>query len=88
MAMGKCVIASKTHGQTDTIVDGETGVYVPPGDPKALRSAIERMLAQPAEAARIGANARRFMEEQAGLDLFVRRVTESVRAGHASRFGV
>jgi glycosyltransferase involved in cell wall biosynthesis len=87
MAMGKCVIASKTHGQTDTIVDGETGVYVPPGDPQALKSAIQRMLSQPEEAARIGANARRFMEEQAGLDLFVRRVTDSVRAAHASRFG-
>ena len=27
MAMGKCVIATRTHGQTDTIVDGETGRY-------------------------------------------------------------
>src|SRR5437868_8268095 len=39
MAMGKCVIASKTHGQTDTIVDGVTGIYVPPGDPQALKQA-------------------------------------------------
>ncbi len=40
MAIGKCVIASRTHGQTDTIVDGETGIYVPPGDANALRDAI------------------------------------------------
>ena len=33
MAMGRCVVASRTSGQTDTIVDGVNGVYVPPGDP-------------------------------------------------------
>jgi len=87
MAMGKCVIATRTHGQTDTIVDGETGVYVPPGDPAALRSAIERMLANPAEAARLGANARRFVEERAGLDLFVRKCVAAIKSGHAARFG-
>ncbi|HEX3850100.1 MAG TPA: glycosyltransferase, partial [Polyangiaceae bacterium] len=73
--------------QTDTIVDGVTGVYVPPGDPAALRAAIERMLAQPEEAKRIGQAARRFMEQEAGLDVFVERVSSAVRAGHAARFG-
>ncbi len=87
MAMGKCVIATKTEGQTDTIVDGVTGIYVPPGDPAALRTAIERMLAQPEEARRIGQAARRFMEQEAGLDVFVERVSAAVRAGHAARFG-
>ncbi len=86
MAMGKCVIATRTRGQTDTIVDGVTGIYVPPGDPRALRGAIERMLANPAEAARIGQAARRFMEEQAGLGHFVTRIVAAVRAGHAARF--
>lgn len=85
MAMGKCVIATRTRGQTDTIVDGETGVYVPPSDPAALRSAIERLLAQPAEAARLGRAARRFIEEQASLGHFVDRIVRGVRAGHAAR---
>jgi glycosyltransferase involved in cell wall biosynthesis len=87
MSMGKCVIATKTHGQTDTIVDGVTGVYVPPGDPAALRGTIERLLANPEEARRIGQGARRFMEEEAGLDVFVQRVAKAVRAGHTARFG-
>ncbi|HYQ03494.1 MAG TPA: glycosyltransferase family 4 protein [Polyangiaceae bacterium] len=86
MAMGKCVIATKTQGQTDTIVDGVTGIYVPPGDVSALRNAIERMLARPDEARRIGQAARHFMESEAGLDVFVKRVTEAIRAGHAARF--
>jgi glycosyltransferase involved in cell wall biosynthesis len=84
LAMGKCVIATRTHGQTDTIVDGETGIYVPPSDPRALRAAIERMLSRPEEAARIGRAARRFMEERAGLYIFTRNVTEAIRAGHAA----
>jgi glycosyltransferase involved in cell wall biosynthesis len=85
MAMGKCVVATKTRGQTDTIVDGETGVYVPPADPRALGDTIERLLAAPAEAERIGRAARRFMEEQAGLDVFCDRIVDAVRAGNAAR---
>jgi glycosyltransferase involved in cell wall biosynthesis len=85
MAMGKCVIATKTRGQTDTIVDGETGVYVPPSDAPALRAAIQRLLAAPEEARRIGGAARRFVEEQASLDIFVQKVSDAVRTGHDSR---
>ncbi|HEY8943760.1 MAG TPA: glycosyltransferase family 4 protein, partial [Polyangiaceae bacterium] len=87
MAMGKCVVATRTRGQTDTIVDGVTGVYVPPGDAKALRATIQRLLANPAQIAQIGAAARKFMEDEAGLDRFVQRVVQAVRAGHAARFG-
>jgi glycosyltransferase involved in cell wall biosynthesis len=87
MSMGKCVIASRTKGQTDTIVDGVTGVYVPPGNPRALRAAIEKLMANPAEAAKMGQAARRFVEEQAGLGRFVDRIVQAVRAGHADRFG-
>lgn len=86
MAMGKCVVATRTHGQTDTIVDGVTGVYVPPADPLALRKAITDLLANPAKIAEIGAAARRFIEEKAGLDLFVTKVVDAVKAGHAARF--
>lgn len=85
MAMGKCVVASRTHGQTDTIVDGETGIYVPPGDVGALRTAIERLLKHPEEAVRIGEAARRYVEAQAGLDLFVRRLVETIEEAHDAR---
>jgi glycosyltransferase involved in cell wall biosynthesis len=85
MAAGKCVIATRTHGQTDTIVDGETGIYVPPGDSTALRNTIQRLLANPDEVRRIGQAARKFIEQQAGLDLFVTRVADAVRVGHEAR---
>lgn len=85
MAMGKCIIASRTRGQTDTIVDGVTGIYVPPGDPLALRTAITRLLDSPEQAAQIGAAARRFMEENAGLDRFVARTVAALKAGRKLR---
>ena len=87
MAMGKCIVVTKTHGQTDTIVDGVTGVYVPPGDPRALRAAIERLLANPEEARRIALAARRYVEERASLDLFVTRIVEAVKSAHQQRNG-
>jgi glycosyltransferase involved in cell wall biosynthesis len=55
MAMGKCIVATRTFGQTDTIVDGVTGVYVPPSDPQALRSAISSLLAEPERVAAVRA---------------------------------
>jgi glycosyltransferase involved in cell wall biosynthesis len=83
MAMGKCVIATRTRGQTDTIVDGETGFYVPPRDPEALRKAIARVLERPDEAARVGQAARRFVEQEASLELFISRIAETVRGSVA-----
>ena len=58
MAMGKAVVCSATTGQTDVVVEGRTGLYVPPGDPAALRAAIERLLANPEEAIELGRAAR------------------------------
>ena len=87
MAMGKCVIATRTRGQTDTIIDGETGIYVPPSDPLALRAAIASALEDREKARRIGNQARRFMEERAGLDHFVERIAEAVRIGYMNRNG-
>lgn len=44
MAHGRPVVASAVGGLKDLVVDGETGVLVPPRDPRALRSALERLL--------------------------------------------
>jgi glycosyltransferase involved in cell wall biosynthesis len=49
-AMGVPVIASRLGGLAETIVDGETGLLVPAGDPAALAAAIQRMLAMPPDA--------------------------------------
>ena len=47
MAMGRPIIASCIGGLIDIIVDGQTGLLVPPGDPQALREAIQGLLDDP-----------------------------------------
>ena len=74
MSMGKAVVCTRTPGQTDTIVDGVTGLYVPPGDAATLRAAIERLVADPAEADRLGVNGRAWVLEHATLDAYVARL--------------
>jgi glycosyltransferase involved in cell wall biosynthesis len=78
MAMGKAVVCTRTTGQTDVVVDGETGIYVPAGDPMALREAMGRLLADPGEAARLGANGRRWVVAHADVDRYVARLRELV----------
>lgn len=84
MAMGRAVICTHTPGQTDVIVDGETGLYVPPGDPRALRQAIERLLADPQEAERMGRAGRHRVEQSMNLDHYVERLSRYVPVRNTS----
>ncbi len=67
MSMERPVICTATQGQTDVVVDGVNGAYVPPADVEALRTAIEKMIADRGRAARMGANGRRLVEERADV---------------------
>ena len=58
MAHGRPVVASAVGGLLDAVEDDRTGLLVPPGDAGALRTAIERLLADSALRARLGAAAR------------------------------
>lgn len=78
MAMGKALVCTRTPGQTDVIVEGETGRYVPPQDAAALRAVIESLLDDPQEAERLGRNGRRRVEEEMSLDCYVERLSRYV----------
>jgi len=58
MAHGRPVVASAVGGLLDLVADGETGLLVPPGQPAALRAALERLLASADLRVRLGAAAR------------------------------
>lgn len=45
LAHGRPVVASRVGGLVDLVKHRETGLLVPPGDPAALRSALEELLA-------------------------------------------
>ena len=67
MQCGKPVIASRIGGLADVVTHGETGLLVPPGDCRALTSAIERLLLDPDLRGRMGrAAALRTAEFSAG----------------------
>jgi glycosyltransferase involved in cell wall biosynthesis len=80
MAMGKAVIITQTRGQADVVREGVNGLYVPPGDPRALRQAIEHLLGHPEEAARMGRAGRELAETRHALDRYVERVARIVRS--------
>jgi glycosyltransferase involved in cell wall biosynthesis len=74
MAMSRAVIVTRTRGQIDLIRDGVEGLYVPPGDVPALRAAIDRLIANPEEAARMGRAGRALVERNHTLDGYVARL--------------
>jgi D-inositol-3-phosphate glycosyltransferase len=55
MACGVPVVASAVGGQIDSVVDGVTGVHVPPRDPGALAAAVGALLDHPERRAELGA---------------------------------
>ncbi|HUV37589.1 MAG TPA: glycosyltransferase family 4 protein [Patescibacteria group bacterium] len=58
MATGIPVVATDIRGCREEVVDGETGLLVPPRDPEALAAAITRLLADPPRADAMGAAGR------------------------------
>lgn len=66
-------------GASDLTANGHTGMYVRPNDAAELRRAIVFLLDHPKQAATMGANGRRLIEETMGLDHFVERVTAAIR---------
>lgn len=63
MASGKPVIASRTHTMASYITHGENGILVPERNPEALRSAIKKLVSDPALRIRLGRNARTYAEK-------------------------
>ena len=85
MSVGLPVIASRVGGVPEIVVDGETGLLVPPGDPSSLATAIERLLADPALRNRLGDAGRARLEESFDLGRCRREHLELYRRELARR---
>jgi glycosyltransferase involved in cell wall biosynthesis len=72
MAAGKPVVATRTGGVPEAVVGGETGLLVPPGDPRALASAILAILRDPVRAKAMGSAGRDRVVREFGMDRAVR----------------
>jgi glycosyltransferase involved in cell wall biosynthesis len=85
MAMGKAVICSRTRGQVDAVEEGVTGLYVPVGDPMALRNAILSLWNDPLRAQQMGRNARAWVEKHHTLEKFTATVRSAAEASLEGR---
>jgi glycosyltransferase involved in cell wall biosynthesis len=64
MACGRPVLATSVGGLTDTVVDGVTGVLVPPRKPAQLRSALRALLDDPVKRSFLGSTGRDRVESR------------------------
>lgn len=72
MASSKPVVATEVGGNPETVVHGETGLLVPPGDADALASAILSILEDKEVASKFGVAGRKRVEERFSLDVMLR----------------
>ena len=83
MAHARPVVATSVGGLRDLVVDGETGLLVPPRDPAALRVALERLLGDDRLRRRLGAAGR----ERARQRFSWEAVTDATLAAYADAAG-
>ncbi len=77
MAAGLPVVATAVGGTPDVVVDGLTGLLVPPRDPQALAGGILRLLQDPALRQRMGHAGRQRVTEHFSVEQMVCK-TESL----------
>jgi glycosyltransferase involved in cell wall biosynthesis len=76
MAAGVPTVATRVGGTPEVVVDGETGLLVPPSQPARMAAAIERLIESRDLAARFARAGRRRYEEHFTID---RMVQQTVR---------
>ncbi len=76
MAVGKPVIATAIGGTDEVVIDGETGILVPPANPAMLAEAIKTLLADPRLAQQLG---------QAGADRVHQTFTSEIMVKHITQ---
>ena len=87
MACGVPVVGSAVGGLLDTVVDGATGLLVPPRDPAATAAALRTVLGDDALRLRLGRAAAEHVAARFGW-AHVAELTEAVYAGLACATGL
>jgi glycosyltransferase involved in cell wall biosynthesis len=77
MAAGLPVVATRVGGVADVVVDGETGILVPPRNPNALSDAIVKLLKDENMRRRMGEAGQARVDPAFGAEAMVRKI-ESV----------
>lgn len=81
MAAGLPAVASDVTGVSELVIDGVTGLLVPPGDPDALARAIGRLAADPDLRRRLGTAAREHVLAGFTVEASARRLVDLFTSG-------
>jgi glycosyltransferase involved in cell wall biosynthesis len=76
MSAGCPVVATEIGGTDEAVVDGESGLLVPPRNPAALGAAIRRMRDEPELARRLAAGGRAWVEREFSVEATARAVEQ------------
>ena len=76
LAAGRAIVATAVDGTSEVVVDGKTGLTVPPGNAAALAEAICRLLRNPAERCALGVAGRQWVLENFSENTQLRRTQE------------
>lgn len=76
LASGRPMIVNSPGWTKDIVEREECGLFVPPGDARALAEAVTRLADDPERAQRMGQNARRVAEERFDRDRMAMRLEE------------
>jgi glycosyltransferase involved in cell wall biosynthesis len=83
MSSGRPVVASDVGAVASAVVDGRTGVLVPPGDSEALAGALEFLVDQPDMRERLGREARARVEADFELHSCTARLRAFLETAYA-----
>ena len=75
LTLGRPVIAARTGGMPEVVVEGSTGLIVPPGDAPALADALRALLRSPERRRLFGAQGAADARARFSPDVFRRNVT-------------
>lgn len=85
LAGGLAVVTTRVGSHEEAIIDGETGLFVPVGDPPALAAGLARLVADPGERQRLASAGRRLYLRRFAIDGYLRRLDAFYRATSARR---
>jgi glycosyltransferase involved in cell wall biosynthesis len=73
MATAKPVVACRTAGAPEAVIDGQTGILVSPGDVEGLVEVLDKLLNRPDLRERLGRNGRQMVLSHFSVDQHIRR---------------
>jgi glycosyltransferase involved in cell wall biosynthesis len=70
MSCGSPVVVARSGGLSETVLDGNTGLVVPPNNVSALTDAVALLLRSPDDARAMGVAGRRLVKRRFTLDSY------------------